>query len=459
MAKQKSHTNKNLSFEDFKKEVLQDYELANLSRQLSILGRKEVLTGKAKFGIFGDGKEIPQIAMAKFFKNGDWRSGYYRDQTFMLATATFTAEEFFAQLYGDTEIEKNPSNGGRSFNNHFGTRLLHENGSWKDLMKQKNSSADISPTSGQMPRLLGLAYASKLYRRNKNLHSLTRFSDKGNEVAFGTIGDASTSEGHFFETMNAAGVLQVPMAMSVWDDGYGISVPIEHQTTKKSISELLKGFEKNASEKGFYIFKEKAWNYPGLVKMYQEGIAKCRKEHVPVLFHVTEVTQPLGHSTSGSHERYKSKERLDWEKEYDCIRKMGEWMISKKIATKEELSDIEDKARTKALEAKKSAWKSFTAPIKKERDALVQIIENKTCVCKREKYDKTSAIANELKRILNPIRKDNFSAAKKLLRHVCMDCSIREELQANISAWLQKIMKKILSVITTNCIANAKNQL
>ncbi len=315
-----------------KKEILSDYRLAHESRQASILGRREALTGKAKFGIMGDGKEVAQIAMAKVFRDGDWRSGYYRDQTFMLAAGMTTLEEIFSQLYGDTDLDANPSNGGRMMNNHFATRSLDEKGNWKDLMKQKNSSADISPTAGQMPRLLGLAQASKIFKNHPDKSVQKNFSSDGNEVAFGTIGDSSTSEGLFWEAMNAAGVLQVPMAMSVWDDGYGISVPIEYQTIKKSISEALKGFQRDKNNEGFEILVEKGWNYPGLVETYRKGVELCRKEHVPVLFHITEVTQPQGHSTSGSHERYKDKKRMQWEKDFDCLHQMRQWILENEIA-------------------------------------------------------------------------------------------------------------------------------
>jgi 2-oxoisovalerate dehydrogenase E1 component len=426
-----------LSFEEFKKEVLHDYKLATLSREISTLGRKEVLTGKAKFGIFGDGKEVAQIAMAKAFKNGDWRSGYYRDQTFMMAIEEFSAEEFFSQLYGDTNLENNPGNAGRSFNNHFATRSMNSDGSWKNLMQQKNSSADISPTAGQMPRLLGLAYASKVFRQNKELHKYNEFTNKGNEVAFGTIGDSSTSEGHFWETMNAAAVLQVPLAMSIWDDGYGISVPKKYQTTKSSISEALKGFEYDETSNGIIILKGKGWDYPGLVKLYKEGIAICREKHIPVLFHIEEVTQPQGHSTSGSHERYKSEERLEWEVEYDCNKKMRDWILESDIASNEELETIEKEAVEITKKGKTEAWKKYKEPTLQEREELVKIIDNRSCVCKREKIDKVGLITNDLKKILNPIRKDNFSAAKRILRNVCLDCSIREKLQVDLSKWLE----------------------
>ena len=421
-----------------KKEILDDFKLANLSRQISLLGRKEVLTGKAKFGIFGDGKEIAQIAFAKNFQNGDWRSGYYRDQTFMMAAGLFSAEEFFAQLYGETDITLNPGNGGRSFNNHFSTRSLNANGTWKDLMKQKNSSADISPTAGQMARWVGLAYASKLFRNIKELHQFNDLSSKGNEVAFGTIGDASTSEGQFWESINAVGVLQVPAVIAVWDDGYGISVPKKYQTTKGSISEVLKGFERTKDKPGIVILKAKGWDYPALLKTFKEGIDIARKEHVPVVFHIEEITQPQGHSTSGSHERYKSEERLKWESEFDGIKKMREWILNEKIASENELKKAEEEAIEEAKQAKKTAWKKFKAPVKEERDKLVELIDNRSCQCKREGYDKVGTFTNDLKKIVDPIRKDNFSTAKKILRHVCSDCNIREKLQKDLTGWLDR---------------------
>lgn len=417
--------------------ILRDYYLINLSRNLSILGRKEVLSGKGKFGIFGDGKELAQVAMAHQFKNGDWRSGYYRDQTFMIAIGMYSAHEFFSSLYGTPDLTNNPSHGGRSFNNHFGSRNIDENGEWKNLMQQKNSSADISPTAGQMPRLLGLAYASKLFKNIPELHNLTTLSNKGNEVAFGTIGDASTSEGHFWETLNAAAVLQVPMAISVWDDGYGISVPKRYQTVKESISEALKGFEKQQGGKnGILIYKTQGWNYPELMKVYSEGIERCRNEHIPVLFHIEEITQPLGHSTSGSHERYKSSERLQWEKDFDPIKKMNEWILQENIATKEQLATIEQQAEQDAKEARDKAWTDYTNPLKAERNKLISLVEDRGCTCLKDKYDKVAEISNNLKQIPFPNRKDNFSSAKKILRHICTSCPKREELQKSITQWL-----------------------
>ncbi|MGQ1908521.1 alpha-ketoacid dehydrogenase subunit alpha/beta [Marinifilum sp. RC60d5] len=425
---------KNTAFTN-SEEIVNDYYIANISRQLSILGRKEVLTGKAKFGIFGDGKEIAQIAMAKSFKTGDWRSGYYRDQTFMLASGMLTPEEFFAQLFGETQLSKNPANGGRLMNNHYASRSLNDDGSWKDLTTQKNSSADISPTAGQMPRLLGLAYASKLFRENKDLHQFKGFSNKGNEVAFGTIGDSSTSEGHFWEAINAAGVLKVPMAMSVWDDGWGISVPNKYQTTKSNISEVLKGFELDENGDGYLIYKAKGWDYEGLCKLYAEGVELCRKNHVPTLFHISEMTQPLGHSTSGSHERYKSEERLNWEKEYDPIKKMREWILSNKISDEEQLSQIESKAIDKVKEARRIAWNHFIEPIKKEREELIYLVQNAGCHCK--KTDRIDAITNSLKKIIHPVRKDNFSAAKKILRYICSTCENYKPLKSQLQEWLK----------------------
>ncbi|RLD35577.1 MAG: transketolase [Bacteroidetes bacterium] len=427
-----------LSKEEFKVQVLDDYKLAVLSRKLSEIGRREVLTGKAKFGIFGDGKEVVQIALARQFENGDWRSGYYRDQTWMMAAGLFSAEEFFHQLYGNTDGDLNPGNGGRSFNNHFSTANINEDGSWKELSKQKNSSADISPTAGQMPRLLGLAYASKLFRNLNELHSFENLSLKGNEVAFGSIGDASTSEGHFWETVNAAGVLQVPMALSIYDDGYGISVPKKYQTTKENISDLLQGFQAEEGRPGFIIYTAKGWDYPELCKVYEEGIRRCREDHVPVIFHIQEVTQPLGHSTSGSHERYKSNERLEFEKEFDPIKRMREWILDVGLAEGTELDDLEKVANDEAKDARKKGWQAFQNPIKVERDALIKIIDNRSCVCKREHVDKVGLITADLKKIINPLRKDVFSAAKKILRSVCGDCTMRGKLQKDLANWLER---------------------
>lgn len=411
-----SAENQALSFDEFRAIVLHDYRLANESRQASLIGRREVLTGKAKFGIFGDGKEIAQIAMAKVFRNGDFRSGYYRDQTFMMAAGLLTTQEFFAQLYAHPDVNADPSSAGRLMNGHYATRLLDESGHWRNLTALKNSSGDISPTAGQMPRLLGLALASKLYRHNPQLHGdkSRRFSLTGNEVAFGTIGDASTSEGLFFETINAAGVLQVPMAVSVWDDGYGISVPRKFQTTKDSISEALRGFERNGEQEGFVIMTGNGWDYPGLVEMYEKGVAICREQHVPVLFHIKEMTQPQGHSTSGSHERYKSKERLRWEEEFDCIKKMREWILGSALATPAELDQLEQEAKKAAADHRRRAWEAFRNEIAIETSsALDHIGRLSESSPNRAFIDKT---AGDLRDNPEVERKDIAIAVKTALR-------------------------------------------
>ncbi len=397
-----------IDFETFKTEVLNDYKLACESRQASLLGRKEVLTGKAKFGIFGDGKEVAQLAMAKAFKKGDTRSGYYRDQTFMFATGMNTVQNFFAQLYAHTDIEAEPNSAGRSMNGHFGSRQLDNNGNWLPQTDRYNSSSDISPTAGQMPRLLGLALASKLYRQNPALHNYPDFSDNGNEVAFGTIGNASTSEGGFWEVINAAGVLQVPMAMSVWDDGYGISVPAKYQTTKENISKILSGFNSDEDGDGVDIYNAKGWDYPQLCKVYQEAIENCRSNHRPVLIHINEVTQPQGHSTSGSHERYKSKERLQWETDFDCVVKMREWITENNIATADELEIIENNAINYVNECRKKAWEAYLSPIKQDVQDIIGLLEAFNNPVAEE-------AAKELKATKDPIRKEIGIAINKVL--------------------------------------------
>ncbi|MFV0540682.1 MAG: thiamine pyrophosphate-dependent enzyme [Aestuariibaculum sp.] len=404
----------NLSFDDFKTEVLNDYKIALRSRECSVLGRREVLTGKAKFGIFGDGKEVPQLAMAKAFLKGDWRSGYYRDQTFMMAIGELTTEQFFAGLYANTDITLEPMSAGRQMGGHFVTHSLNNDGSWKDLTKQYNSSADISTTAGQMPRLLGLAQASQIFRNVEGINS-SKFSIKGNEVAWGTIGNASTSEGLFFETINAAGVLQVPMVISIWDDEYGISVHAKHQTTKENISEVLKGFQRDSNNKGYEILRVKGWDYANLVETYQEAATIARKEHVPVLIHVTEVTQPLGHSTSGSHERYKTTERLNWENKHDCNKKMREWIVESGIATEEILLEMERAAKKEVKEAKKNAWRTFLQPILKEQQELIVLIDNITSKSINGIFIKK--IKDSLSAIDEPSRKQIFSYARKVLRY------------------------------------------
>jgi pyruvate/2-oxoglutarate/acetoin dehydrogenase E1 component/TPP-dependent pyruvate/acetoin dehydrogenase alpha subunit len=424
-----------------KEQVLDDYRIAIESRHASLAGRREVLTGKAKFGIFGDGKEVPQLAMAHVFKNGDWRSGYYRDQTFMLAAGICKLEEIFAMLYGDTDLEANPSNGGRLMNNHFATRSLDADGNWKDLTKQKNSSADSSPTASQMPRLLGLALASKFFRENDIPANTEKFTINGNEVAFGTIGDASTSEGYFFETINAAGVMQVPMAMSVWDDQWGISVPNKFQTTKSSISEVLKGFQKTSQSNGIHIFKASAYNYPELIETYRKGIKICREEHVPVLFHIVDCTQPQGHSTSGSHERYKTPKQMQRESDLDGIAHMKKWILESGIAAEDELDQIEAEAVARVKQARKNAWYNFLKPIQQRQKDFLKLVDVTTCNCAQT--SDIEKIKKDLARIGEPITKDLVSSAKKILRLICDSCSNPENsLKKNVSLWLKNEMSE-----------------
>nr|WP_319267748.1 thiamine pyrophosphate-dependent enzyme [uncultured Draconibacterium sp.] len=392
------------------KEALQDYYIARLSRELSIMGRREVHNGRAHFGIFGDGKEVAQIAYAKNFKKGDWRSGYYRDQTFMLALGLLEPEEFFAMIYGDTDDEINPSTGGRNFNNHFSTRNISDAGEIKDLADQYNSASDISSTAGQMPRLLGLAQASKMVREQPELKKILNNNVTGNEVAFGSIGDASTSEGIFFETINAAGVLQVPLAIAVYDDGFGISVPIELQTTKSSISEALKGFAKEKGSNGVDIYKCKGWSYPDLVKTFKKGIDNCRRNQSPVVFHIDEVTQPQGHSTSGSHERYKTKERLAWEKEYDGINQMRKWLLDSGTADEEMLAEIEKSAQTRAKEARKKAWKNYTEGYQNERNELISILKRIDEQSELQSLRRFEKVTDKI----FPTRRSHLSFAKRL---------------------------------------------
>ncbi|MBL7885663.1 MAG: transketolase [Flavobacterium sp.] len=424
-----------ITFDDFKKEVLNDYKIATVSRECSLLGRREVLTGKAKFGIFGDGKEVPQLALAKAFKNGDFRSGYYRDQTFMMAIGAMTVEQFFAGLYGHTDLNYDPMSAGRQMGGHFATHSLDENGNWNNLTKQKNSSADISPTAGQMPRLLGLAQASKIYRNVSGINQ-TNFSENGNEIAWGTIGNASTSEGLFFETINAAGVLQVPMVMSVWDDEYGISVHARYQTTKENISEILKGFQRDEENNGYEILRVKGWDYPALVETYQRAAEIAREQHVPVLIHVQELTQPQGHSTSGSHERYKNAERLAWEAEFDCIAQMRNWLIANNLASPEELDEIENESKKEVLEGKKNAWNAFVQPLKEEQTELVSLLKNATASSVNKVF--IDKYISELESIKEPIRKDIITTARKVLRLV-----INESCQSQISQWITNYIAKI----------------
>ncbi len=422
-----------LSFNDFKSIVINDYKIAFESRQASVLGRREVLTGKAKFGIFGDGKEVPQLAMARAFKNGDWRSGYYRDQTFAFATGISTIKEFFAQLYANPTDGADPFSGGRQMNCHFATKSINEDGSWNDLTQIKNCSSDISPTGGQMARLVGLAYASKLFRQNKELDYLKHFSVSGNEVAFGTIGNASTSEGVFFEAINAAGVLQIPMAVSIWDDAYGISVPAKYQTTKEDISEVLKGFQRNADQPGYEIYKVKGWDYPALCEVYEKAINVCREEHVPVLIHVTELTQPQGHSTSGSHERYKSKDRLSWETEYDCIQKMRAWMLESAVATEEEIAEVEKNAKVFVRNAQKEAWNEFLDSIKPEQKQVVDLISGMA-----KHQPELAKIAANLASTADAQRREVFTAVRKAIR---LSASFNSPERNELLAWYKQQAK------------------
>ncbi|QNK78590.1 transketolase [Winogradskyella sp. PAMC22761] len=451
-----SKTKTEITFDDFKTEVLNDYKLAVTSRECSLLGRREVLTGKAKFGIFGDGKEIPQIAWAKAFKNGDFRSGYYRDQTFMMAIGELTIEQFFAGLYADTDLSNEPMSAGRQMGGHFTTHSLDKNGQWKNLTEQKNSSADISPTAGQMPRLLGLAQASKIYREVDGIDT-TKFSKEGNEIAWGTIGNASTSEGLFFETINAAGVLQVPMVISIWDDQYGISVHARHQTTKENISEILKGFQRNEKEKGYEIFRVDGWNYPELIDTYQRAAKISRKEHIPVMIHVQELTQPQGHSTSGSHERYKNQERLKWEAEYDCNAQMRLWMIANNIATDEELTALERSIKKTVREGKKAAWAAIINPIIAERKEALVLLENLATSSTNSAF--ITKLKNELEGFNEPLRKNILSATRKALRYVVSETSPEKiALQNWITNYFEIIQPKYSSHLHSQSEQSALNQ-
>ena len=403
-----------ISFQDFQAEVLHDYQVACTSREASLLGRKEVLTGKAKFGIFGDGKEVAQIAMAKVFQEGDFRSGYYRDQTFMFASGMSNVQNFFAQLYANPDVQEEPSSAGRQMNGHYATRLLDEQGEWNNLTASKNCSSDISPTAGQMVRGLGLAFASKLFRNQESLKHLSQFSNNGNEVCFTTIGDASTSEGLFWETVNAATVLKVPLAIFCWDDGYGISVPRKFQTSKNSISDALAGFQYDEKKGGLEIYTVKGWDYASLCETFKEGIEKVRKNHIPALFHVQEITQPQGHSTSGSHERYKSKERLDWEKEMDCIKKMREFILENAIATESELDVIEAKCKSDVQDAKKNAWTQFSNPIKKQIEETLAFCN--ALINEGNPYsDQIRGLVQELSAIREPLRRDVMKCLAKVM--------------------------------------------
>ena len=432
-----------ISFEEFKKNVLADYKLARISREMSLLGRREVLTGKAKFGIFGDGKELPQVAMSRVFREGDWRSGYYRDLTFAIGCGATTIEGFFAQLYADTNVEREPATGGRQMNGHYATRTINEDGSWKDLTKIKNISCDISPTAGQFPRLLGLAQASKIYKEIQ-FEGSEKFSNNGREIAFGTVGDASTAEGHFFETLNAACALQVPMIISIWDDGYGISVPTHNQRAKSDIAEMLSGFQRKEGEKqGCEIIKVKAWDYPALLEAYTKAEYFAREESVPVVIHAVEVTQPQGHSTSGSHERYKSKERLDWEAEYDGIVKFREWILnySKSIdgteqilATEEELNTLDKEAKKEVKDGQKKAWEAFRESIDSIKNKVLALVEPLA-----ENNREVESLLENFKKIVSIGKKDIFHLGRQTLLFTLKNSIPQRQLLANLMAELNAV--------------------
>jgi len=426
-----------LSFKDFKAEILSDYRLLCISRACSVLGRREVMTGKAKFGIFGDGKELPQLILSKFFKKGDFRSGYYRDQTILMEQGFLSPQEIFAALYAHPDIDIEPMSGGRQMGGHFVTESHNSNGSWKTLMDQKNHSSDISPTAGQIPRLVGLAQASKVYRA-LNIEGSERFSNKGNEIAWGTIGNASTSEGLFLEAINAAGVLQIPMVISVWDDDYGISVHNDQQTTKGSISKALEGLQRNEQEKGFEIITVKGWDYTALVETYQYAEKLARNEHVPVLIHVQELTQPLGHSSSGSHQRYKSEDRLNWEKEFDCNLKTRNWILSNGFADEDELQNIEEKCKKEVRQAKIDAWNTYQNPIKKEKKELQRLI--KKAILATNNDSNFQIISTQINQIEEPTYKNLLHNSRKALRILTQ---FNHPVKDEIRNWKEELTKRL----------------
>ena len=438
---------KHISYDSFKKEVLKDFEIINLSRECSIEGRKEVLTGKASFGIFGDGKELPQIAMAKYFKKGDFRSGYYRDQTFMFAINELTTKQFFSGLYAHTDLHYDPMSAGRQMGSSFSTHSLDDNYNWKNLKSQYNSSADLSPTASQMPRILGLAQASKIYKET-DIKGAEKFSENGNEIAWGTIGDAATSEGLFFESFNAGGLMQIPMIISIWDDSYGISVPSKYQTTKGDISKVLKGFEIEGESNGYKIFKVKGWDYVSLIETYEKAEKICREKHIPVLIHVHELTQPLGHSTSGSHERYKTKERLDWEKEYDCIKKMKEWILENNIAEKKELDQIEQKVKN---QIKKSKYEAKNDSV----NEIINFIKDFKLVIDQNNIEnkKVKEILNKLILINEPYKKDLFTASEKIIRELILT---NHNGVKKISNWINSLRHNIQNDYSSHLYSESK---
>jgi len=444
-----------ISFDDFRAQILYDYRIAVTSRECSLLGRREVLTGKAKFGIFGDGKELPQLAMARSFRDGDFRSGYYRDQTLMMALGLLGPKEFFHGLYATTDIDLEPMSAGRQMGGHFGTYSLREDGTWKNLTKQKNSSPDISPTAGQMPRLLGLALASKIYRHEKGIPS-DKFSDNGNEVAWGTIGNASTSEGHFFETVNAAGVLQVPMIISVWDDEYGISVPAKYQTTKEDISAILSGFQRNENQAGYELMKVNGWDYTALIHTYENASDISREEHVPVIIHVTELTQPQGHSSSGSHERYKTEERLAWERENDCNKRFREWILENNIAVEDELKQLEKEIKNEVRIAKKEAWSEFLAPNREDKKELLAILSKAAEGSPNRNF--INKLKNDLIAIEEPQKRDISAKSRQALRYLIgWESKGKNALIQWIEDYMAKVQPKFSSHLYSEVASKAIN--
>lgn len=432
----------NLSFEKFRQEVLKDYKMVCESRETSLLSRKEVLTGKAKFGIFGDGKEVPQVAMAKFFQPGDFRSGYYRDQTWMFASGMATIEQFFAQLYSDPDIKNEPFSAGRQMNSHFATPFVDENGNWLDLAHKKNISSDMAPTSSQMPRALGLAFASKVFREVDALHELETLSDNGNEICFCTIGESATSEGQFWEVMNAAGVLQIPLAVFVWDDGYGISVPKKYQTTKSSISEAMGGLQKEEGTNGINIYKLKGWDYSGMCEILEGAIKNIRETHTPALFHVEELTQPQGHSTSGSHERYKSAARLAWEREWDGKKQMRDWIIANSLADDNELSDIENGAKLFVKKCRQNAWEKYITPIKKQVNKAIGLLQKYVSTNKNNEVD---SLVKELLSLHEPLRRDVMKTLASVINLSSSDDSINE-----IRNYYEKLVRENYKLFNSN---------
>ena len=419
----KANETKRLSKDDFKEVILSDFRLINEVRESSLFGRRDVLSGKGSFGIFGDGKELAQIALAKVFKDGDFRAGYYRDQTLMMCLDQLTTKQMFAHLYGNPELSAEPSSGSRQMMNHFGSRLLNEDGTWRNLMEQKNSTSDMACLASNMPRLVGLAQASKVYRENKDLSQKKSFSNNGSEIAFGTIGNSSCAEGHFFEAVNAIGVLQVPAIISVWDDGYGISVGNEYQMTKSDVSEVLKGFQRDDKGEGFEIFKVKGWDYPALVDTYEKAEKLAREKHIPSIIHVVEMTQPTGHSTSGSHERYKTKERLQWEKDYDCLLQFSNWIINNNIATKEELDIINKEVKDFVKKSKKEAWEEYQNPLKLELDELLIILNSISDKCEIEELEGWVASLKQ-SASFGLFRRDFLSVARKVLSRIASNNTI-----------------------------------